>query len=281
MKNSFLSILFSVLYFASACQNRQPPTLVTENQKLQEQVNKKDELIDALIDFYSDIERDLEIISEKQWNISGIKPEDPKKKKQLSELSNRLQTDLQDLHNLMQNNKDKMQALKERLELRSEQMEKIQKAFQSLHQKVEKKEAEIILLRTELSGVSEEYVKVFDDYLKKIDEADSLREQGSTLYFCVGTKKEFLQIKMMEDSSNGLKIIAFPNSVEWATYCKTIEIQENVIFNIAAKKINIVSHHPKNSYTIHKSEDKNILIQILLAKEFWSLSDYLMVVIEK
>lgn len=281
MRNTFLSILLAVLCLTSSCENKQVPALVAENQKLQEEINKKDGLIDALIDFYSDIERDLEIISEKQWNISGIKPEDPQKKKQLSELSKRLQTDLQDLHNLMQHNKDKMQALKERLALRSEQMEKIQKAFESLHQKVEKKEAEIILLRTELSGVSEEYVKVFDDYLKKIDEADSLREQGHTLYFCVGTKKEFLQVKMMEDSPNGLKIITFPNSVEWATYCKTIEMQENATFNIAAKKINIVSHHPKNSYTIHKAEDKNILIQILLAKEFWSLSDYLMVVIEK
>ena len=86
---------------------------------------------------------------------------------------------------------------------------------------------------------------------------------------------------MIEEGSNGLKIIAFPNSAEWTRYCQTIEMQENAIFNIAAKKINIVSHHPKNSYTTGKAADKNIWIQVLLAKEFWSLSDYLMVVIEK
>ena len=269
---------FFVIFCIFSCQPDSSLHLEKENKKLQKELKKKDELIDVLIDFYSSIEKDLEAIAEKKWILSDIRQEKPQEKRQLNELSKKLYADLQDLRHLMQNNKDKMQAFKDRLDLRSEQTEKIQEILEVLQQSIEKKEAEIQELRHSLSGVNQEYVKVFDDYLKKTEELDSLQQKEQEKYYCLGTKKEFLKAKIIENTAQGLKMISLPNSSELSAYCRLLDRTKDRAFTVLSKKISIISHHPQGSYTILKKGEEKQIIQILSEETFWSLSDYLMVI---
>jgi hypothetical protein len=45
----------------------------------------------------------------------------------------------------------------------------------------------------------------------------------------------------------------------------------------AAKKVKIMSSHPKDSYTLDVKEDKTVTIAIKNADKFWSVSKYLVV----
>jgi len=279
-------LLFVPLLFIQCNENKKiAAEAQIANDSLQRLVVEKDAAIYAVLGAFDDIENNLATIKEKEKIITAtVKDFEDKRTRE-----EKINEDINTIYELMQENKDKVNQLQKQLKKANIKNSELQNTINNLLAKLEEKNGEIIELRKnllEMNLVIDELTYTLDT-LRLDNEAKTtlISNQDKSLnngYYLFGTEKELKEMKVLNTKGgfigigSGKKLDASFNK----DYFKEIDIRKESTFKFdQAKKIKIVTTHPTNSYTIYGEKPIDSLV-INNAQEFWSVSKYLLIIVD-
>ncbi len=287
-KNVFLVML--ALIYLSACKQdvKQTPAyqaLQAKNDSLQALVTRQSEDLKIFISDFNDIQSGLAQIKAKElWINENVKNTENKTVK------NKIKDDIQFIYSLLKKNiakvnqlnkklgdsKSTNQALKNSIADLQAQIKNETNHIVQLNQKLKKMDIEVVSLHEELEEVNTLLVEK-DEIIKEQAEA------GNTGYYVVGTAAELKKNKVIS-KQGGFIGIGRQSKVEGDfnkdlfTKVNILELEQIPVF---AKKIKLLSTHPKGSYKLVKGKSKVDYLVILDKKAFWSVSKYVVIEAKK
>ncbi len=263
--------------FAMCTNSNQTKQISLQNDSLQRLVVEKDSAIYAFMNTFNSIENNLQTIKEKEHII---------RLNSSSETAGDINDDIQLIYELMLQNKDKVAKLEKQLKQAGISNKNLKTTIVNLKLKLQEKDEQILKMREDLKSLN---IKVDEmsytiDTLQFINTArqmviDNQDAALHTAYYVFGSKKELKDAKIIDTNGlfSGSKNINKNFDKDLFTQ---IDIRQDTIFPINAKKIKILSIHPEKSYKIN-GEKPVESIEILNPDEFWSVSKYLVVVINQ
>lgn len=254
-------------------------SLVAANKRLKHELAMKDSAINQSIRMFNEIEQNLSEIAEKQGIIRINPNTDPelsgdKKSKIIDEITA--------INTLLQENKEKVNLLRGKLKKADVKIGELEKMLERLIKDVEQKERTIAELREELSR----YDIAMDELTATLNQKDEVIQEKeveiNTAYYVVGTSKELKEQGIITKSGGfiGLGKIKKLREDFNKDYFTQVDISKTREIILGNKKVDLLTTHPKGAYRL-KSNDKVIeKLEITNAREFWSVSKYLVVVVE-
>lgn len=283
MKN-LLFILIALSFTMCNMVPQNESELQIKNDSLERLMIKKDSAIYSVIGTFNDIENNLETIKSKE-KIITLTLNNVENQKSREEIIN---DDINLIYELMLENKEKVEKLERQLKQAYIKNNDLQKTIQSLQAKLAEKNAEILQLRQHLMDQNLKIDELnftldtlaFDNQVKSaiIDAQD---ESLNTAYYLFGSEKELKELGILDKKGLFIGIGSGKNLNEDFNkdLFNTIDIREETEFAINAKKIKIITKHPSNSYIVN-GEKPVEGITVTDHDEFWSISKYLVIVID-
>ena len=181
----------------------------------------------------------------------------------------------------LQQNKNTLAALRSKMKSSNNRVTVLDEMIERMNRQMEQKDAEI----TEL-GERLELLNFQMDTLRAEAKANAqtISEQTAklnTAYYVIGTKKELRDqnIITMEGGFVGIGRNKKIKDDFDAEYFTRIDITQFHSIPILHKKADIITIHPSESYKLYGEKSVDSLV-ILNAKDFWSASKYLVIVID-
>lgn len=116
---------------------------------------------------------------------------------------------------------------------------------------------------------------------KNVEQANKIKEQEKALntgYYIFGTSKELKEAKIVSGGFlSSTKVLN--ESIDKSIFVK-IDIRDVKEIPVYAKKAKILSDQPKDSYSIEKDSNGQVVIKILDYKRFWSLGQFLIIQVD-
>lgn len=251
-------------------------SLKNVNGELSGQLNEKSAALQEFIESFNEIQENLNAIKEKEKIVANASSKGDVKNK-----SNQIKEDIQAIYDLMAKNKNRISSLSEKLKQSNLKLAGMEKMIENLQNTITLKDEEIAELKNRMEGLNIELANLNTNY-KAVESESALKtDMLNTAYYTIGTKKE-LEEKKITTKEGGF--IGLGKSTKVTDdfnkeYFTKINIEQTTSINIGAKRVKLLSNHPKNSYKLvgEKPVEK---IEILNAKEFWDASKYLVIVIE-
>lgn len=285
MKNVIL-IVFAVFLFSMCNSNKSADVeLQVKNDSLERLVLEKDSTIYSVLGTFYEIENNLETIKSKEQiiNATVTDVEDTRTREQ------KINEDINLIYQLMQENQDKVAKLQKQLQRANIKNNDLQNIITALQAKLEEKNAEILELRKNLLDMNLKIDELtytldtltFDNEVKTA----IIKAQDESLhlgYYLFGTEKELMEMKVLNKKGGFIGMGAVKNLDEGFNkdYFQEIDIRSEKVFKFDQfKKINIVTTHPAGSYTVYGEKPVDSLV-INNVQEFWSVSKYLLIVID-
>jgi predicted nuclease with TOPRIM domain len=136
-------------------------------------------------------------------------------------------------------------------------------------------------LNIELSTLNTNYKSLDNNYKNVSAESAAKTEALNTAFYAIGTSKELKEKNVISKSGGfvGLGKTTKISDEFNKEYFTKINIEQTTSINLGAKKVKILTSHPKSSYKLvgEKPIEK---IEITNPKEFWSASKYLVIIVE-
>jgi predicted nucleic acid-binding Zn-ribbon protein len=284
MKNYLLIASVSILLFS--CNPNELSESNRERDSLRMVVNERDSFINDFITSFSDIEYNLNAVSEKQHIIVSNTVKTGELQPTQKE---RINAEIKSINNLMVDNRKKIADLNELIKRSSGKNVKLEKMITTLNAQISKKDIELTELNSKLNSLNAQVATLETSVgtlmVKNSEQAQSISEKNTalhTVYYVVG-KSNDLQDANIIDRKGGLLGIGktsklsddFDNSkFTQIDYTQTSSIPVN-------SDMKIITTHPVNSYMLEKDEkDKDLVKNIFITNPelFWSASKYLVVV---
>jgi hypothetical protein len=143
------------------------------------------------------------------------------------------------------------------------------------------KNMEIYNLQQELETIDAAYTEVLEAYQEKVEELAQTTQELNTAFFTFGTSKELKEngVITKEGGFIGIGKIERLRSDFNKKYFTEIDIMSTRKIPLGVAKAEILTTHPQDSYEL--VGEKNIeRLEIKKPKEFWSVSKYLVIVVE-
>ena len=277
-------LLFSVLCFifgASCVKNS------SEYQQLQAQ---RDSL--ALVNAQSkaELEDILSLLNEVEENFREIKAKENYVSVQSSAIDElnptdreRVQSDMQFISETLENNRKKIADLEARLKKSNSNSTELSKKLESLRQELSNKTNDLVALQEELAkkdlkiaemGVSLTILANDVEYLmvQSREQQQVIQLQQTEIdkvFYCFGTARELKTEKILLNGELN------PNLN--LNYFRQIDNSVRNISLLSAKKGSLMSKHPVGSYEFGYDAQGKLELRIVDAKNFWSLTKYLVI----
>jgi chromosome segregation ATPase len=247
--------------------------LERENQKLR---NETDDLLAAI----NEIEEGFRQINEAQGNLTIAK------RGEGANTLERIKEDMQFIQETMAQNAALIEKLKKRLTESGRMTDQLQRTLDNLTAQLDQKNTEIAQLRKEL-GAKNIHIAELDEQVEELNRnVTDLQEQTQkqdaaiskqdaqlhTAWYAIGTKKEL-------KNANILKSGSLQGNFDQAYFTK-VDIRQMTTLNLNSKSAELLTTHPKGSYTLERGQNKLYTLNITDAKAFWSISKYLVVQIK-
>jgi ABC-type transporter Mla subunit MlaD len=253
---------------------------VTSGQKMR--IHDQDSSITSFIEGYNAIQDNLDIIKEKEKIVSEVSKDAETRKSKEEQIV----ADIQSIYDVMNKNKERLAALKAKLNQTNKKNEATQKELQKfidrLTSDLATKDAEIADLKTQMEQLNVEMTNLKTTYNETVQESAVKTEKLNTAYYAFGTAKELIKNGVLAKDGGfiGLgkteKIKADFNK----SYFTKIDVSTTSSIPLSGKKAKIITTHPAGSYKIQGTDKKVEGISITNADEFWSVSKYLVIVVE-
>jgi DNA repair exonuclease SbcCD ATPase subunit len=279
----FLSLFIIMSVILAGCNdnvekpvNREADSLKNVTNKLSGTLNEKEAVIQEFIESFNEIQENLNAIKEKEKVVTNASSKGDVKHK-----NNQIKEDIQAIYDLMSKNKTRISALSQKLKESNLKMSGLEKMIENLQTSLNLKDEEIAELRTKMEGLNIELTNLNTNY--KAVEAESAQKTDAlnTAYYAIGTKKELIEKKVIakEGGFIGLGKTTKLSEDFNKEYFTKINIEQTTSINLGVKKVKVVSNHPHASYRLvgEKPVEK---LEITNAKEFWSSSKYLVIIID-
>ena len=282
MKNGIILFPLIAILF-SACETKPSSSSSKEKEledkitSLQRENEEKDALINESLEFFTEIQNNLESIELKKDEIR-IRSTD----KELSaEDKEWILEQINHINYLRQENLKKIDALNKKIRSKDLKINELDKMIQDLAQDIRDKDDQISILQADLSSLDKAYSKLFDAYQEKAELVEELTEELNTVYYTYGTEDELVKNQVIERKNGfigiGKKINLVDNFNE--KYFAKIDLTEEKEIFVEGSDIKIITDHPSRSYTL-VALGKNTKIKINQPREFWKVSNYLVVVVD-
>lgn len=282
-----ISLFALVVLGCKEKEKRQIELLTKENQSLRHESLSKDSTINEFFQILNEIEANLSLIKEKENVISKNATSGNELQTNARE---RINQDIQTINELMLKNKRSIQYLSQKLKDSNMKIAEFEKMLAQTNQQLEARDAEIAQLKQKLAELnfSIENLNATVDTLNREKEqlAQTVNKQTETIntaYYAYGTKKELIANKVI-DKSGGFLGIGKTSKLKSdfdPTYFTKIDITQTTSVPLFAKKAQVITTHPSDSYKLVTNQDGAIeKLEILDPGKFWSASKYLVVIVE-
>ena len=147
---------------------------------------------------------------------------------------------------------------------------------------VEDNIAEVDSIEEVVDSLVEETVEVEETNDETIDQDEeeatyendnNVSDNPNTCWYIYGTKKELESFKVI--NANGINTDLNKN------YFTKISENESKTIKLYSNNARVLSSHPNNSYELSTDDTGKYLLNIILPHEFWSLSKYLVIVVDE
>jgi predicted RNase H-like nuclease (RuvC/YqgF family) len=251
-------------------------SLQSVNGELSGKLGEKELALQEFITNFNEIQENLNAIKEKEKIVSSNSTQGDVKSKE-----DQIKEDIQAIYDLMSKNKNRIGSLTQKLKNSNLKLEGLEKMIENLQNSINLKDEEIADLKTRMEGLNIELSNLTTNYQEVETENQVKTNEINTAYYAIGTSKE-LKEKNVISKEGGFIGIGKTTKVKSdfnKEYFTKVNIEQTASINIGAKKAKIITTHPSSSYKIigEKPVEK---IEITNAKEFWSASKYLVIIIE-
>ncbi|MCE3259251.1 MAG: hypothetical protein K0S12_892 [Bacteroidetes bacterium] len=252
-------------------------SLKTVNSDLGGKLNEKEAALQEFIGAFNEIQENLNTIKEKEKIVTSASSTGDVKNKE-----DQIKEDIQAIYDLMNKNKSRIGALTKKLKDSNLKLEGLEKMIENLQASINQKDGEIADLKSKVESLNIELTNLNTNYKAVEEESAAKTEELNTAYYAMGTSKE-LKEKNVISREGGFIGIGKTTKVKEdfnKEYFTKVNIEQTASINVGAKKAKIITSHPKSSYKIVGTEKNVEKIEITNAKDFWSASKYLVVIIE-
>ncbi len=276
---TLLSAMFFTNCKGGAEEEKNPlaDSLKNVNNQLSSQVNEKEEALQEFIASFNEIQENLNVIKEKEKIVTSVSTT----KGDVKNKQNQIREDIQSIYDLMEKNKNRISSLSAKLKSSNLKISGMQKMIENLQASLNLKDEEISELRTRIESLNIELSTLGTNYRAVEKENAEKTEALNTAYYAIGTSKELKEKKVIAKEGGFIgigKSTVLPENFNREYFTK-VNIQQTTNISLGAKKVKLLTNHPKDSYKLvgEKPVEK---LEITNVKDFWSSSKYLVIMIE-
>jgi chromosome segregation ATPase len=277
-------IVVFIVVFSSCTKNS------SEYKKLQAQ---KDSLELANAKSASELDELISLINEVEDNFNSIKDKESYLTVQANSNSElapstraRIHSDMQFVTDVLNKNKEKIAELEKKLKSSSVQSTKLQQTLNNLRTELDQKTMALVTLNDELERKNQQISELSANVSALSKDVQELRAQTNaqeqtisqqqteinTVFYCFGTSKELKAQKILENNNLGANF-------NRDYFIRVKDFTQLTLIPLYAKKGKLISKHPEGSYEFTKDANGQAELTILDPKNFWSLTKYLVVLV--
>jgi hypothetical protein len=283
MKKLLIALLIAPVLF-TACQGDDKPerdpvkdSLVNKTEDLNSQVTSKDAALDSFFRAFNDIQANLDEIKQKEKLISkdtlggDVRGREAK-----------IKADIQSIYNLMLENKQKLATARRNLKKNDVKIASLEATIAHLDSTLASRETEIVALKDQLEKMNVELANLSMNYEESQSQSAAKTEQLNTAYYAYGTSKALKEngVITKEGGFAGIGKTSKVSTQMNMDYFTKIDVTQTKEITLGAKKAKVVSTHPAGTYQIQGADGRADKIVITDPEKFWSVSKYLVVVVE-
>jgi predicted RNA-binding protein with EMAP domain len=285
MRSFILTII--TLSLLTACSSEQPTSSETQSgessdldkriAQLERESAQKDSLINESLEFFSEIQTNLESIEIKkdELRIISTNPEITSDDKKW------ILDQIRHINYLREENARKVLQLNKKLKESGLKIKELNNMIDDLLLNIQARDEQIGLLQNELGSLDKAYSKLFDAYQEKAELVAELTDELNTVYYSYGTEEELAKNQVIELKNGfigiGKKIKLMDDFNE--KYFAKIDLTEEKEIFVEGSDLKFITDHPSKSYSLVRI-GKNTKIKISNPREFWKVSKYLVVIVD-
>lgn len=274
-----LPLIFSCGNGKEEAEKAREDSLKNVAQNLGGQVVAKDSAIFGFIRAFNEIQDNLDVIKEKEKILTTSEG-----KGELStDKKDQIIGEIQAIYDLMVKNKQKLGSMNKKLKKANLRIAEFEKMIERLNGEIAMKDSEIAELKTQLEKMNIELTEVSMNY----EAAQQMLEEKNTklnkVFYAFGTSKELIAqgVLTKEGGFIGLGKAEKLKDNFNKSYFTQIDATETSSIPLACKKAKLITVHPDGSYKFEGPDGKIEKLTIANAEDFWSVSKYLVVVVEQ
>lgn len=284
--------VFLIIPILISCNQKKVKNLEQKNDSLVQQAFQKDQSIGEFLSAFSEIQDNLDSIKAKEMIITENTEGNTELKKNAKD---QIKDDINTIYLLLNDAQDKLAQMRKDLGKSNYKVQELEKMVSFMEQQIIEKDKEIEVLRLELEQLNIKVTKLTRDVdnlsqenkekseiIKgQSEEISEKTESLNTAYYALGTKK-VLKDNNIISAEGGFIGIGKSKTLKQdfnEEYFTKIDIKETTSISTPGKKIQIITNHPTDSYTITGEGDERVL-EITNSTEFWKSSKYLVVMVD-
>lgn len=239
------------------------------------QVSERDSTINMLFGTMNRISENLRTIRAKQGQLGSTDQgaEGP-------DMEKRILDDLASIDGLLAENKELIAKLRKQAKGSAASLSELERTVSDMESSIAEKDTEIGVLKEQLASTNSSLATLIEMYRDKSQLADMQRNEMNTAWYAVGTQKELRAAGVLakEGGVAGIGAVNKLNSSNLPKdYFTQVDVTRTLEIPIVAKKAKLATSHPAGSYRL---EDGAQQLVITDPNAFWSMSKYLVVVVE-
>jgi len=279
----FISVL--MLFILHSCNNVETPQsekveihyvncsdLQDHLDSLSQVVRVQDSMMIRLLTLFSDIQSNFNLMKgRKERMFQYVREAD---EEMLDEIKKNFSSYIRDISILLTENRQKLEELKQSLASKNIRITSMETNLATMENELNMRNNEVKLLRKALNdkdaelSLLENMVSAMNEEFKNMGTViKQQQEQLNTAWYCVADKKTLSNGALISKKGKVLSIDA--------SLTTKIDIQNDKEIPIQAKRYEILTAHPPDSYKIIQSTGGNVEKLIILdPQEFWSICKY-------
>lgn len=279
-----IRIAFPVLLAAAlvACEEPDPrqsepyKQLETEHQATIESSAGKDSTINDLFGAFNRIGDNLRMIREKEGLLSAPGAGDVGTADNSEEW---MLAEIRAIDSLLNENRALIARMRREAKGNNKQLSELHRTVDELEKSMSAKDTEISALKEELSSANSSLATLIEMYRDKDQLATDQEVKLNSAWYCVGTSKELREngVLTKEGGFIGIgrsdRLNASSLNKDWF---KQLDASTTTSVPVSGKKPKLITSHPEGSYVFEGTTS----LKITDAEAFWSMSKYLVVVVE-
>lgn len=284
------AVLVSIGAFTS-CSNKDKEKLAQEQainaatkEELAQAVSQRDELLQLV----NEINGDMAQVKQ----IEGVLSNSVYMEGDMPSQREQLRADLASIQKTLRDRRERLAQLEEKLKKSNLDNNNLSATINSLRQQIDSQTAEISsltarlneaqqkigVLSTTVDSLTTTVTTVTDERNQAEQMSENLSNELNTCYYVFASKKELKEHKIIETGFlRKTKILAGDFEKDFFTMADKRNLTR---LPLHSKKAKILTNQPSGSYRLEKENDQMVLT-ITNPESFWSLSNYLVIEVDK
>ena len=282
MKKIFCVVLCVAALASCTNVKREREQLAAKNDSLTVALNEKNVALDQAMQSIADIQEGFRAINEAEGRVAiqsqgseGVTD------------ANRLKEDILFIQQKLADNRKQIEQLQKKLKAGGAETANLRKVLANLQEELDSKVAAVATLQGELAQKNIRIAELDSAVVMLTGDVNSLQEitdvqqevieqqvtKLNTAWYVYGTTKELKEQNILKDGK------VFSTADFNQNYFTEIDIRDDKVFPLYAKRAKLLTSHPEGSYEYTKDEQKQLTLHILNADAFWSVSRYMVILV--